>query len=96
MMNDFPIASAETRRLHSKWVNKRDKWRNDYLEISNCIRATKSILRRFPDDRFAQITLRSLRGEAYRLMVDRQWICSFLRATSYPWAPREAVVRAKN
>ena len=96
MMNDFPIASAETRRLHSKWVNKRDKWRNDYLEVSNCIRATKSILRRFPDDRFAQITLRSLRGEAYSLMEDRQVIRVLLRETSYPWAPREAVDRAKN
>lgn len=96
MMNDFPIASAETRRLHSQWIRKRDKWRNDYNEVSNCIRATKAILRRFPDDRFAQITIRSLRQSANELMWTRRRIKSFLRGTAYPWAPREAVERANS
>ena len=96
MMNDFPIASAETRRLHSQWIRKRDKWRNDYNEVSNCIRATKAILRRFPDDRFAQITIRSLRQSAKELMWTRRRIKSVLRGTAYPWAPREAVERANS
>jgi len=92
MMNDFPIASAETRRLHSQWIRKRNKWRNDYNEVSNCIRATKAILRRFPDDRFAQITIRSLRQSASSLMEDRAIMRSFLRVTAYPWAPRSVGV----
>lgn len=94
MMNDFPVASRETIRNHSRWLNKRDKWRKDYAEVANCIRATKSILKHYPNDRYAQINIRALRERANQMMDTRAVIRGWLQDLAYTYAPRDAVDRA--
>lgn len=91
MTNEYPIASDRTRREHSRWLRRRDTWRRQYREISNSIRAVKSILKVNSYDRFAQITLISLRDTADDMMEYREDIRQGLCKYSYPYAPREVV-----
>lgn len=95
MQNEYPIASDVRRMLHSRYMKQRDQWRVRYHEVTMAIRALKTMLRVNQDDRFAQITLRSLRETAYYMMGDRTRIGYNLRAYSYPYAPKEAVERAR-
>lgn len=90
-MNEPVVASPEMRQAHSRAIRKLHKWKLDYQEVSNAIRATKQILRRFSEDRYAQLALRGLRGDAHELMMYRFNIKQALRATSYRYAPREMV-----
>ena len=90
-MNEPVVASPEMRQAHSRAIRKLHKWKLDYQEVSNAIRATKQILRRFSEDRYAQLALRGLRGDAHELMIYRFNIKQALRATSYRYAPREMV-----
>ena len=95
MQNEYPIADDLTRKLHSRYMKQRDQWRVRYHEVTMAIRALKTMLRANQDDRFAQIALRSLRQTAAIMMVNRACINGFLYVHSYPYAPKEAVERAK-
>ena len=95
MQNEYPIADDSTRKLHSHYLKQRNQWRVRYHEITMAIRALKTMLRVNQDDRFAQITLRSLRWTANGMMADRIYIHHYLRVYSYPYAPKEAVERAR-
>lgn len=91
LMNEPVVASPEMRQAHSRAIRKLHKWKLDYQEVSNAIRATKQILRHFSEDRYAQLALRGLRGDAHELMMYRFNIKQALRATAYRYAPREMV-----
>lgn len=90
-MNEPVVASSEMRQAHSRAIRKLHKWKLDYQEVSNAIRATKQILRHYSEDRYAQLALRGLRGDAHELMMYRFNIKQALRATSYRYAPREMI-----
>jgi hypothetical protein len=94
-MNEPVIASPEMRQAHSRALRKLQKWKLDYQEVSNAIRATKQILRHYSEDRYAQLALRGLRGDAHELMMYRFNIKQALRATAYRYASREAVEAAR-
>jgi hypothetical protein len=91
MQNEYPIADDLTRKLHSRYLKQRDQWRVRYHEITMAIRALKAMLRMNQDDRFAQITIRSLRETAAIMMLNRAYISNGLCEYSYPYAPKEAV-----
>ena len=95
LTNEPPVVSREVRQAHSRALRKLLKWKHDYCELSNAIRATKQILRHYGEDRFAQITLRALRTEANYLMNRREFIKEDLRFYSYRYAPREMVELAR-
>ena len=95
LTNEPTVVSHEVRQAHSRALRKIHKWKSDYREMSNAIRATKQILRRFSEDRFAQITLRTLRVEANYLMSRHPLLKAELRYYSYPYASRELVELAR-
>lgn len=95
LTNEPTVVSPEVRQAHSRALRKLLKWKHDYREMSNAIRATKQILRHYGEDRYAQITLRTLRLEANWLMSRRELIKEGLRYYSYRYAPREMVELAR-
>lgn len=95
LTNEPTVVSPEVRQAHSRALRKLLKWKHDYREMSNAIRATKQILRHYGEDRFAQITLRTLRTEANCMMIRRDNLKEILRFCSYRYAPREMVELAR-
>lgn len=95
LTNEPTVVSHEVRQAHSRALRKLLKWKHDYREMSNAIRATKQILRHYGEDRFAQITLRTLRNEANCMMYRREFLKEDLRFYSYRYAPREMVELAR-
>ncbi len=95
LTNEPTVVSHEVRQTHSRALRKLLKWKVDYREMSNAIRATKQILRHYGEDRFAQITLRSLRNEARVLMIRRELMKVDLSFWSYRYAPSEMVEMAR-
>ena len=90
-MNEPIVVSPEMRQAHSKAIRNLHKWKMDYREVSNAIRTAKWYLRNTSDDRFWQLSLRALRGDAFALMEERTWLKGRLRNTAYRYAPREMV-----
>lgn len=95
LTNEPTVVSPEMRQAHSRAIRRLRKWKLDYQEVTNAIQATKRILRHYSEDRYAQLALRGLRGDARELMLRRRYIKQALRITAYRYAPREMVEQAR-
>ena len=83
-MNLQPAPST-TRRMNSRAIDKRSRWRTQYSILQDLIREAKQNVRATPECPRAKMLLRSLQQSAYMMMIDREWITSDLENTAYPW-----------
>jgi hypothetical protein len=67
-------------------IERRDKWRRQYNELSRTIREVKGMRNLQTNTRFMiQIELESLRLLAHQMMLDRNKIKNELRDSAYTW-----------
>jgi hypothetical protein len=84
---NMPIVSESLRRENSRAVEKRDRWRARYVEVSLAIQIIKRDLSKYPWDNNLRVQLSCMRDAAHRMMMHRALISEDLRATAYAWAP---------
>lgn len=76
--------TPENRNLNTKFIRRRDKWRDDYAHVCECIRFLKNDIKKIPE-RKAIIMLHSLQVTARTMMDERKTIGEVLRVTAYPY-----------
>lgn len=83
-MNQAPV-SEHMRRQNSRAVEKRDRWREQYAQVSLVIKRLKRDLRDHPGDRNAQVQLKCMRTAANIMMMQRDVLSERLYDTAYAW-----------
>ena len=82
-------ASEEIRRENSKAIQRRDNWRLKYKKIANLIKLYKNEVKYIESRGWTATSqraiLRSLQGDAFGLMIEREWIAEDLKATAYQY-----------
>jgi hypothetical protein len=78
-------APTTVRRLNSRAITRRSRWRTQYNILQDLIRDAKQNVRANPECARAKMMLRSLQMNAQIMMVDREWITDDLESTAYPW-----------
>jgi hypothetical protein len=83
-MNLQPAPSS-VRRLNSRAIDRRSRWRTQYNILQDLIREAKQNVRTNPECARAKMLLRSLQMNAHIMMIDREWITDDLESSAYPW-----------
>ena len=84
-MNTILPASAAIRRRNSRAVATRARWRRQYAELVQEIKAAKQAVREDPRGRATKLRLRTLQLSAQVMMIDRGMITDDLILTAYKW-----------
>jgi hypothetical protein len=84
IMNLQP-APSNVRRLNSRALDRRSRWRTQYHILQDLIREAKQTVRTNPECPRSKLMLRSLQQTAHMMMIDREWITADLEVTAYPW-----------
>jgi ribosomal protein S15P/S13E len=77
------LVSEHMRRQNSRAVEKRDRWREKYAQITLIIKKLKQHLRAHPGDRAAQVQLKCMRFAANIMMMQRDVLSERLYDTAY-------------
>lgn len=88
----FEVVTTDLRNQNSRAVQRRDRWRHSYANITKAIKAVKNQLRTRhvgASRAYLMANLRAMQVEASRMMYVREQITLDLRLTAYRYAPSE-------